>query len=97
MHTIDRLGGRWDRFSWFGLRSVGEDGSLSEPSTAWTHTVVIETLEALLIESLEPPLNRRRGDNLSAVEYLQIADPEIDKMRKSQVISDMMKAAGMSQ
>jgi hypothetical protein len=42
-------------------------------------------------------LNRRRGDNLSAVEYLQIADPEIDKMRKSQVISDMMKAAGMSQ
>ena len=25
-HTIDRLGGRWDRFSWFGLRNVGPDG-----------------------------------------------------------------------
>lgn len=96
-HTIDRLGGRWDRFSWFGLRSVREDGSLSEPSSAWTHTVVIETLEALLIESLEPPLNRRRGDNLSAAEYLQTPDPEIDKMRKSQVITDMLKAAGITQ
>jgi len=43
-HTTDRLGGRWDRFSWFGLRSVGEDGSLAEPPTSWTHEVVIETL-----------------------------------------------------
>ena len=49
-HTSDRMGGRWDRFSWFGLRSVGLDGSLLEPSAAWTHGVVIETLEALLIE-----------------------------------------------
>jgi hypothetical protein len=27
--------------------------------------MVIETIEALLIESLEPPLNRRRGDSFS--------------------------------
>jgi hypothetical protein len=28
-HTSDRLGGRWDRFSWFGLRSVNTRGELS--------------------------------------------------------------------
>jgi hypothetical protein len=26
-------------------------------------------------ESLEPPLNRRRGDNFSAAEYIQALDP----------------------
>jgi excinuclease UvrABC nuclease subunit len=81
-HITDRLGGRWDRFSWFGLLDVNEEGELVPESVPWTQEVAIETLEALLIESLEPPLNRRRGDNFSAVEYLQarrvdIADPGI--------------------
>jgi hypothetical protein len=29
-HTTDRLGGRWDRFSWFGLRGVRDNGQLSD-------------------------------------------------------------------
>lgn len=95
-HTTDRLGGRWDRFSWFGLRSVAPDGTLAEPSVAWTHLVVIETLEALLIESLEPPLNRKRGDNFSGVEYLQNDDPEIEGNRKKQLLAELMKSAGLS-
>ena len=95
-HVTDRLGGRWDRFSWFGLRNVGEDGSLSEPSPAWSHTVVIETLEALLIESLEPPLNRRRGDNLAAAEYLQVPDPEIERGKKLQMAGELLRAAGVT-
>jgi hypothetical protein len=94
-HTTDRLGGRWDRFSWFGLRSVNDDGSLGEPSTAWEHGVVIETMEALLIESLEPPLNRKRGDNFSAAEYLQVADPDIDSLKKKQLLSELITAAGI--
>ena len=28
-HTKDRLSGRWDRFSWFGLYSVNENGQLN--------------------------------------------------------------------
>lgn len=89
-HTTDRLGGRWDRFSWFGLRGVKSDATLADPTVGWTHTVVIETLEALLIESLEPPLNRRRGDGFSAVEYLQLVDPEIEKLRKKQWLGEMV-------
>lgn len=89
-HTTDRLGGRWDRFSWFGLRDVRPDGTLSEPSVAWTHAVVIETLEALLIESLEPPLNRKRGDNFSGAEYVQVVDPEIERGLKRQMLSEMV-------
>ena len=78
-HTTDRLGGRWDRFSCFGLHGVDADGRLSTYSLPWNQDVVIETMEALLIESLEPPLNRRRGDNFSSVEYIQIPDSNIEK------------------
>ena len=94
-HTTDRLGGRWDRFSWFGLRPVNDDGTLGAPTAAWTHLVVIETLEALLIESLEPPLNRRRGDNFSAVEYIQVEDPEIEKARQKEVLDRLASGRGL--
>jgi hypothetical protein len=88
-HTTDRLGGRWDRFSWFGLRNVGPDGQLADSAVPWDQMVVVETLEALLIESLEPPLNRRRGDNFSGVEYLQMVDPEIERLQQMRVIDQL--------
>lgn len=88
-HTTDRLGGRWDRFSWFGLRAVTEDGELGTPTVAWNYGVVIETLEALLIETLEPPLNRKRGDNFSGVEYLQVPEPELEKRQQMQWLEEM--------
>lgn len=89
-HTTDRLSGRWDRFSWFGLRAVQSDGALSEVVLDWRHSVVIETLEALLIESLEPPLNRRRGDNLSAAEYLQVEDPDLEALRRQELAARIL-------
>jgi hypothetical protein len=42
---------------------------------------LIPALEAILIEALEPRQNRKRGDDLAAVEYLQKADPEIEKKK----------------
>lgn len=76
-HTIDRLGSRWNRFSWFGLLDVADDGKLHEVPIAPTLAAMIATMEALLIEALEPPQNRKRGDDFSGVEYIQDADPEL--------------------
>ena len=42
---------------------------------------MIPALEAILVEALEPRQNRKRGDDLSAVEYIQREDPEIQKKR----------------
>ena len=95
-HTTDRLGGRWDRFSWFGLREVGADGMLTTNPVPWSQAVVIETMEAVLIESMEPPLNRKRGDNFSGAEYLQASDPEVESARKRALLGEMMKAANLS-
>ncbi|MDA5094263.1 HTH domain-containing protein [Aliiroseovarius sp. KMU-50] len=79
-HTKGRLNGRWDRFSWFGLKSVSESGELSDVNLQGNDAdVIIATLESVLIEALEPPQNRKRGDQLSTVEYLQVADPEKNK------------------
>jgi hypothetical protein len=42
---------------------------------------LIPALEAILIEALEPRQNRKRGDDLSAVEYIQLEDPSIQKKK----------------
>ena len=42
---------------------------------------IIPALEAILVEALEPRQNRKRGDDLAAVEYIQRVDPEIEKKR----------------
>jgi hypothetical protein len=76
-HTVDRLGSRWNRFSWFGLLDVTQEGSLRETAFNTSLASLVATLESLLIEALEPPQNRKRGDDFSAIEYIQDVDPEL--------------------
>ncbi len=76
-HTVDRLGSRWNRFSWFGLLDVTQEGGLRQTALNTSLASLVATLEALLIEALEPPQNRKRGDDFSAIEYIQDIDPEL--------------------
>ena len=76
-HTLDRLSGRWNRFSWFGLYDVSDAGKLTEKALTPTFASIVTAFEAILIETLEPPQNRRRGDDFTAVEYIQDIDPEL--------------------
>jgi len=76
-HTIDRLASRWNRFSWFGFHDVTDEGVLHEVPVKTSLPTVVATLEALLIEALEPPQNRKRGDDFSGIEYIQDVDPEL--------------------
>jgi hypothetical protein len=76
-HTLDRLSGRWNRFSWFGLYDVSDVGKLTKESLTPTFASIVAAFEAILIETLEPPQNRRRGDDFTAVEYIQDIDPEL--------------------
>lgn len=80
-HTLDRLAARWDRFSWFGLLPVSESGQLAPLPSTYEATKIIPALEAILIEALEPRQNRKRGDDLSSVEFIQKEDPEIQKKK----------------
>ncbi|RMD77753.1 MAG: hypothetical protein D6820_11090, partial [Lentisphaerae bacterium] len=50
---------------------------------------IIPALEALLIEALEPRQNRKRGDDLAAVEFIQKTDPAI----KKKLVKEAMETA----
>jgi hypothetical protein len=94
-HTRDRLTGRWDRFSWFGVRQVREDGGLGPVPTAGIEpSTLIATMEALLIEGLEPPQNRRQGDGFNALEFIQVTDPEVELRRKQTVLAELSRGLG---
>ncbi|MGE8416456.1 MAG: HTH domain-containing protein [Pseudomonas sp.] len=80
-HTIDRLAARWDRFSWFGLLPVSTTGELGDLPKNYDALKIIPALEAILIEALEPRQNRKRGDDLSAVEFIQKEDLSIQKKK----------------
>jgi hypothetical protein len=80
-HTSDRMAARWDRFSWFGLLPVSDTGQLGALPATYEAAKMIPALESILIEALEPRQNRKRGDDLSAVEYIQREDPEIQKKK----------------
>ncbi|HUD48930.1 MAG TPA: HTH domain-containing protein [Candidatus Baltobacteraceae bacterium] len=93
-HTFDRLKGRWNRFSWFGLVNLSEDGKIIEQGlktvTANVGDIII-TMEALLIEGLEPKQNRKRGDTgFIHIEYIQIEDPIIQQKKMKEVLDRMI-------
>lgn len=80
-HTSDRFSARWDRFSWFGFLPVSDAGELEGLPEGFGASKVIPAIEAIMIEALEPRQNRKRGDDLAAVEYIQKEDPEVQKKR----------------
>jgi len=90
-HTLDRLSTRWDRFSWFGMRKVLENGELGDLPQSLSPDNLIPAMEAVLIEALEPRQNRKRGDDLISVEYMQQADKEIEKKRLKDVFDSMIR------
>jgi len=51
--------------------------------------MVIITMEAVLIEGLEPRQNRKRGDDLQAVEFIQVEDPSIERERKAAIVREL--------
>jgi len=69
---------------------VTEEGRLSSPPGGFTLENLVATMEALLIEGLEPPQNRRQGDGFNAVEFLQGTDPELAKQKKKRMLDELL-------
>ncbi|WP_459588036.1 HTH domain-containing protein [Corynebacterium camporealensis] len=91
-HTRDRLTARWDRFSWFGLRPVSDSGNLGDftaDNVDADH--IAETMEAIFIEGLEPPQNRRRGDKIENSKFIQVTDPEIQRTREQALATKLLR------
>ena len=75
-HTRDHLRERWTHFSWFGLRQVNKDGSLSDkqkPDSKFSgsNSDALDELEAVLIQLFEPRLNKQGSKWKGTAEYRQ--------------------------
>ncbi len=72
-HRSDDLAERWDRLSWFGVRYVRRNNTLSKMPTTLNEktTGVLNHIESILTTVAEPPLNRQRGRWKDIKQYLQ--------------------------
>ena len=92
-HTRDRLQGRWGRFSWFGFRPVHRDGTLGPKVGSLPRRLdmefLIEIVEAILIEAVEPRQNRQQGKRVRGFEYRQVPDPEVKRETARRAIDQL--------
>ncbi|MCX2564080.1 hypothetical protein [Acetobacter thailandicus] len=51
---------------------------LQGSNSAMSYTEITDSINALLIERLEPPQNRKRGDDFNTTEFLQVKDPRVE-------------------
>lgn len=90
-HISDRLSGRWDRFSWFGFYSVSDKGHLLDRKKFEFLDVqnLADIFEAILIESVEPRQNRKQGNTLIGMEFLQKESSELKKKKAEELIREL--------
>jgi hypothetical protein len=92
-HRKDDLAFRWDRFSWFGVRWVKQNRQLAAVAQAAHPELarVLNHMEAILIHTAEPPLNRQSGRWGTLVEwYIQRRDPRLGP-RQNEMVADLWK------
>lgn len=77
-HLTDHLADRWNKFSWFGIRKVNKNGSLSKQQGELNRNLksdeVLDLIEGLMINVLEPPLNKQGARWKDIDQYRQIAE-----------------------
>lgn len=81
-HRKGNLEGRWNKFSWFGLRRPLASGELSAEKLRTTASLAsaLNHIEAVLIAATEPALNRqggRFGKQKRALRYAQVRDSRL--------------------
>ena len=82
-HNDDRKSARWDKFSWFGFRPVGENNQLVTTNASVSTDLLITFMEAVMIEAFLPPLNNKGGDLLGTM-YEQVEDPDLASRREAE-------------
>ena len=90
-HTTDHLADRWNRFSWFGIRIVNQTGRLSAAKGQLTRTVtaelMLDLIEGLLINVVEPPLNKQGARWNDIQQYYQLTEGWDDWSNKELLIA----------
>jgi len=79
-HMDGALWNRWEYFTWVGFRDVNTGGALSNVQnvdstvSGFKYSDALNEIEGILIEVIEPKLNKQSGKLKGAVEYFQEVD-----------------------
>ncbi|VVE24036.1 GIY-YIG nuclease family protein [Pandoraea soli] len=82
-HMDGALWNRWEYFSWVGFRSVNAGGALSDHQSVdsgvsgFKYADALNEIEGILIEIIEPKLNKQGGKLKGATEYFQHIDDKV--------------------
>jgi hypothetical protein len=77
-HTTKDLRNRWDNFSWFSIKDISSDNEECK-DRLFSDASLLDTLEALLIETLGPERNKKAGNEFIDKEFEQITQAEYYK------------------
>lgn len=94
-HMDGQLWNRWQYFSWVGFREVNVDGSLSAQQSVesgvsgFKYADALNEIEGILIEIIEPKLNKQSGRLKSAREYYQFRDERLIDVTASDVLNEL--------
>ncbi len=96
-HMKGTLWNRWEYFSWIGFKAVNSDGSLdgrqqiNKRVNRYTYSNALDEIEGILIEIIEPKLNKQGGKLKNATEYFQFVDPRVGDVLNSHLLDQLEK------
>jgi hypothetical protein len=94
-HMDGGIRNRWQYFTWVGFKAVNQDGSLSAQQSVdsgvsgFKYSDALNEIEGILIEVIEPKLNKQAGRLKSAVEYYQFIDPKVADVTTAALLSEL--------
>ena len=94
-HMDGALWNRWNYFSWVGFRGVNADGSLSNQQqvsssvSGFKYSDALNEIEGILIEIIEPKLNKQAGRLKGAVEYFQTIDATFEEVTNADLRTEL--------
>ncbi len=94
-HMDGPMWNRWQYFSWVGFKDVNAGGSLSAQQSVesgvsgFKYSDALNELEGILIEIIEPKLNKQSGRLKSAREYYQYRDDRLNEVTAADVLEEL--------
>ena len=94
-HMDGQLWNRWQYFSWVGFKDVNSDGNLSAQQSVdsgvsgFRYSDALNEIEGILIEIIEPKLNKQSGRLKSAKEYYQYRDERLNDVTPLDVLEEL--------
>lgn len=94
-HMDGPMWNRWQYFTWIGFRDVNNDGSLSDKQSVeagvagFRYSDALNELEGILIEIIEPKLNKQSGRLNSAREYYQYRDHRLNEATPEDILEEL--------